>query len=108
MQEFISILSANDKLVTSWTAILAVFISLISIIITVVNVAMQRAHNRKSVLPIGSLSLGDYENQIFVRLRNDGVLRAKILILFYLRAIPTTSDLLMGDKEFVKRYPICV
>jgi hypothetical protein len=73
VQEVISLLSANDKLVTSWTAILAVFISLVSIIITVVNVAMQRAHNRKSVLPIGTLSLGDYENQIFVRLRNDGV-----------------------------------
>ena len=73
MQEFISLLSANEKLVTSWTAILAVFISLVSIVVAVVNIAMQRAHNRKSVLPIGNLSLGDYENQIFVRLRNDGV-----------------------------------
>lgn len=34
---------------------------------------MQRAHNRKSVLPIGHFSVGDYENQIFVHLRNDGV-----------------------------------
>jgi hypothetical protein len=73
MNDVILFLSEHDKLVTSWTAILAVFISLVSVFIALINFAMQRAHNRKALLPIGNLSLGDYENHIFVRLRNDGV-----------------------------------
>jgi hypothetical protein len=73
MSEIVSFLSANDKLVTAWTAIAALFVSVVSIIIAIVNMTMQRAHNKKSVLPIGHISLGDYENQISVRVRNDGV-----------------------------------
>jgi hypothetical protein len=34
---------------------------------------MQIRHNRKSVLPIGHISVGDYENKLFVRLWNHGV-----------------------------------
>jgi hypothetical protein len=73
MHDMISFLSANDKLVTTWTAIAALFVSFLSIVIAIVNMTMQRAHNRKSVLPIGHLSVEDYENRISVRLRNDGV-----------------------------------
>jgi hypothetical protein len=73
MQEIISFLSANDKLVTAWTAIAALFVSSVSIFIAIANFVMQRRHNRKSVLPIGHVSVGDYENHIFVSLRNDGV-----------------------------------
>jgi transposase InsO family protein len=73
MHDLISVLSQNDKLVASWTAIAALFVSVISIFIAVVNMSMQRAHNRKSVLPIANISIGDYENAIFVRLRNVGV-----------------------------------
>jgi hypothetical protein len=73
MNEFTSFLLANDKLVTAWTAIAALFVSSLSIVLAVGNFVMQRRHNRKSVQPIGHISVGDYENQIFVRLRNDGV-----------------------------------
>ena len=73
MHDLISFLSQNDKLVTSWTAIAALFVSIISIVIAVVNMGIQRAHNRKSVLPIANLSFGDYESAIFVRLQNVGV-----------------------------------
>ncbi len=51
----------------------ALFVATISIILTVVTIKMQRTRNRKSVLPIGHITVGDYENQIFVWLRNDGV-----------------------------------
>jgi hypothetical protein len=64
---------ANKDLITSWTAILAVIASAVSLVIASISMKMQRAHYRKTVLPLGSLSLGDYENHIFVRLRNDGV-----------------------------------
>jgi hypothetical protein len=73
MHDMISFLSTNDKLVTAWTAIAALFVSIISIVVAVVNMTMQRAHNRKGVLPIGHISVADYENQLSVRLRNDGV-----------------------------------
>ena len=73
MKDIIQFLSDNEKLVTGWTAILAVFMSLVSIIVTVVNMIIQRRHNRKTLQPIGSITLGDYENRIRVRLRNDGV-----------------------------------
>jgi hypothetical protein len=73
MHDIVSFLSANDKLVTAWTAIAALFVSIISIVVAVVNMTMQRAHNRKSVLPIGHISVADYENQLSVRIRNDGV-----------------------------------
>lgn len=73
MENIISFLSANDKVVTAWTAIAALFVSVVSIAIAVSNFVMQRRHNRKSVQPIGHISVGSYENRIFVRLWNHGV-----------------------------------
>jgi hypothetical protein len=73
MNDLISFLVTNDKLVTQWTAISALVVSFLSLISTIANFAMQRRHNRKSVQPIGHISVGDYENKIFVRLRNDGI-----------------------------------
>lgn len=73
MHDIVSFLSTNDKLVTAWTAIAALFVSITSIVIAIVNIAMQRAHNRKSVFPIGHISVGDYERRVSVRLRNEGV-----------------------------------
>lgn len=73
MHDVVSFLSANDKLVTAWTAIAALFVSFISIVIAISNMAMQRTHNRKSVLPIGHIIVGDYESRIHVTLRNEGV-----------------------------------
>ncbi len=64
---------ANKDVITSWTAILAVIASAASLVIAAASMRMQRAHYRKTVLPLGSISLGDYENHLFVRLRNDGV-----------------------------------
>ena len=64
---------ANKDLITSWTAIFAVLASAVSFTIAAINMMMQRKHNRKSVLPIGHISVGDYENQIFVRLWNYGI-----------------------------------
>ena len=73
MRAIIADLSQHRDLVTTWTAIAAIFMSLISIAVTLITMRMQRVHYRKSLLPIGNLSLGDYENKIFVLFRNDGV-----------------------------------
>ncbi|MGQ0684702.1 hypothetical protein [Bradyrhizobium sp.] len=71
--EFASFLSTHEKLVTAWTAIAALIVSFLALLATIANSVMQRRHNRKSVHPIGHISVGDYENQLFVRIRNDGI-----------------------------------
>jgi hypothetical protein len=63
----------NDKLVTGAAAVAAICISLVSVFFAIQALALQRIHNRKSLLPIGYFSIGDYEERIFVRLHNDGV-----------------------------------
>jgi hypothetical protein len=73
MNQIFEFLTSNTTLVTAWTAIAALFVSLLSIFLTSLNLWMQRTHNRKTVLPIGHITVGDYEDDIFVRLRNDGV-----------------------------------
>lgn len=73
MNNVLSSLTANHDFVTAWTAIAALLVSIISIGFTIVTIAMQRTHNRKSVVPIGHITVGDYDDRIFVRLRNDGV-----------------------------------
>jgi hypothetical protein len=73
MQDLFTFLSTHDKLVTAFTAVAALIISFLSILLTVLNTVMQMRHNRKSVLPMGHIGVGDYENQIFVRLWNHGV-----------------------------------
>jgi hypothetical protein len=69
MKEWIA---QNKDIITSWTATLAAIASTVSIVIAIISMKLQRTHYRKTLLPIGSLSLGDYENELFVRLRNDG------------------------------------
>ncbi|THD70428.1 MAG: hypothetical protein E7813_08355 [Bradyrhizobium sp.] len=73
MDRVIQWMLANKDLITSWTAIFAVLASAVSFTIAAINMMMQRKHNRKSVLPIGHISVGDYENQIFVRIWNYGI-----------------------------------
>ena len=72
MKQIIELLNSNSTLTTALTAIAALFVSFLSIVLTTVSLWMQRTHNRKSILPIGYIAVGDYEDDIFVRLRNDG------------------------------------
>lgn len=83
-------LDKHHDLVTAGMAILAVFVSSLSVILAVCNMVIQRSHNRKSVLPIGHISVGDYENDIFVRLRNDGI--GPMIIERLSVSQPTSSD----------------
>jgi hypothetical protein len=62
----------NEKLVAGLAAIVAIFVSSISLFVAVRAMALQRAHNRKSTLPIAFISMGDYEEQVFVRLNSEG------------------------------------
>lgn len=54
-------------------AISAVVISVMSFIVSVLTLRIQHVHNKKSVKPIGQITIGDYEEEIYVRIDNNGV-----------------------------------
>jgi hypothetical protein len=55
------------------TAICALVVSFVSVFFTVLTLWVQRRHNILSVRPLAQIALGDYEDELFVRLRNQGV-----------------------------------
>jgi hypothetical protein len=73
MQDLFSYLTANHDLVAAVSAVAALFVSTVSIILAVFNMTTQRTHNRKSLMPIAHVRLGDYENRLFVQLHKDGI-----------------------------------
>jgi hypothetical protein len=48
-------------------------VSIVSIILTIVTLKEQKRHNLKSVKPIGRITAGDYENDIYVSILNNGI-----------------------------------
>jgi hypothetical protein len=73
MNDVLAYIDQHHDLVTAAMAVLAVIVSFISVILTTWTLYIQRLHDRKSVQPIGHISVGDYENDIFVKIRNDGI-----------------------------------
>jgi hypothetical protein len=73
MQRIFDFLVENDKLATALIAIAALIVSVSAIVVAVANLWIQRTHNRKSVLPVGHITVGDYENEIVVHFCNDGI-----------------------------------
>lgn len=51
----------------------ALIVLVVSIIISVGTLKIQRTHNEKSVKPFGQIILNDYENQITIDIRNVGI-----------------------------------
>lgn len=66
-------MKANPNQASAFAAVSALFVSLVSILLAFASLWMQRRHNYKSLTPIASLPVGDYENLIEVKLRNTGV-----------------------------------
>ena len=54
-------------------AFCALLVSIISIILTILTLKEQKRHNLKSVRPIGRITVGDYENDIYVSILNNGI-----------------------------------
>ena len=54
-------------------AALALLTSVVAIVVSVVSMYLQRQHNYKSLTPIPTISIGDYEDNIFVSLENTGI-----------------------------------
>ncbi len=73
MEWLLELIKSNPDQVNAFVALCALFISLLSIVLTVFTLWMQQRHNYKSLTPIASLPIGDYENIIEVSLKNTGV-----------------------------------
>lgn len=54
-------------------AICAIIVSIISLTVAIIALATQRKHNKLSVKPIPHFSKGDYEDHIFVKIKNYGL-----------------------------------
>lgn len=79
MQELITLLRSDSNaanafgaLASAAAAFLALFVSCISVWISVSAARSQRKHNELSVRPLAEVTVADYENSLRVKLRNNG------------------------------------
>jgi len=70
---------------------IALFVSFLSILLTISSLYLTRRHNYKSVTPIASIPVSDYENRIAVKVKNNGV-GPLIITAFRASRGPTTED----------------
>lgn len=73
MQTLLQFFRDTPDQVNAIVAALALVVSLLSIVITVVSLFIQRQHNYKSLTPIGSIPFLDYEDKVAVKVKNTGV-----------------------------------
>lgn len=66
-------IEAHSQLVVGLTAIAAVVVSAISVILGVRASIKQMEHNRNSVRPVAAIRLGDYEHKLCVKFVNIGL-----------------------------------
>jgi len=73
MEQLIEYLKGNPNVVIAFAAICALLTSFVSIILTLFTLFIQRRHNYKSLTPIASIPVSDYENKLEVKVGNTGV-----------------------------------
>lgn len=64
--------NAFGALASAAAAVLALFVSCVSIWISVSSARSQRRHNELSVRPLAEITVADYEDSLRVKLRNNG------------------------------------
>lgn len=67
------LLRQNPGQVSAIVGMLALCVSFLSILLTVVSLYLSRQHNYKSLTPIASIPFSDYENKLAVKIKNTGV-----------------------------------
>jgi hypothetical protein len=73
MNEVMKFFANNHDAVGAIIGIVALLVSAYSIILSVQNTKAGRIHDRKSVMPIGHISVADFENRLTVRVHNNGI-----------------------------------
>ncbi len=64
--------NAFGALASAAAAFLALFVSCVSVWISISSARSQRRHNELSVRPLAEVTVADYENSLRVKLRNNG------------------------------------
>jgi hypothetical protein len=70
MDKLLENIKNNSEL---FIAVLSLIVAITSMIFGVVSLVIQRSHNKKSVLPLGVISLANYENDLRIKIKNNGV-----------------------------------
>jgi hypothetical protein len=73
MNSFMQLLQQHPDQVNAIVAVLALLVSFLSIVLTVVSLYWTRQHNYKSLTPIASVPVSDYEDNVGVKIKNTGV-----------------------------------
>jgi len=73
MNGLLQLIRQNPGQVSVIVALMALFVSFLSILLTIVSLYLSRQHNYKSLTPIASIPFSDYENQVAVKIKNTGV-----------------------------------
>lgn len=63
----------NHLSLDNWTTILTAITAVMAIVISIITYRSQVKHNKNSVKPILNISVGDYVNEIFIKVKNKGV-----------------------------------
>lgn len=62
----------NSETLIAITSVCAVFISIVSMVFTVIFSILQQKHNKNSVKPISAIKPYDYEDELTVKIQNVG------------------------------------
>jgi hypothetical protein len=73
MDKLIDLIKSHPEQINALAAVCALFVSFLSILLTFLTLRLQRIHNFKSLTPIGSILISDYENELEVKIKNTGV-----------------------------------
>ena len=75
MIEQTGVISVLNKfeIIIAVTAVIALIISSVAVIVAIVSVYLQRKQNRLSLRPIANIVFSDYENDVAVKVQNKGL-----------------------------------
>lgn len=73
MEEIIAHVVQPTNWIDIGTSIFSLVLSVVAIIISINTYRSQKEHNKNSVRPILNIVLGDYEDDLYVRVENNGV-----------------------------------
>lgn len=82
----------------NWTAILTAITAIMAIAISIITYRAQVKHNKNSVKPILNISLGDYMNELFIKVKNKGVGPATIMSI---NCIQNTNDTIRLENAII-------
>lgn len=73
MDKLVDLIKNHPDQINALAAVCALFVSFLSILLTIRTLRLQRIHNFKSLTPIASILIGDYENELTVKVKNAGI-----------------------------------